>query len=374
MTYRAEARGQRAQLGCVVYKGEESRVLGNASVLQSFVIAPSLLPLILFPQKVKMQFLGPVGQFVLSAISSTTSNAVSAPAPPGCGISYTAGFSGPENNLFVVSDGRRRRYGVWVPDNYNASVQHPLIVDFHGRNGSPYGQYNNSQYYLSTEGQRYVVVYPLGCAGRGGETAWQGAKYANCACNDELFISELVPYINQTYCINSSQIYASGKSNGGGFVDTLACSDTGDLFAAFAMAGAAMYTDNQLDGCNYTRAIMEAHGTLDPTININGNVSANGGPVPNITEWTGWWAQRDGCAASTAPTISNETWGNLTTYSCDDETDVVKQYRVDNGGHCWPTTGANTDSHLSHCGVDKLNYTAEVLAFFAKWSLGDLRK
>jgi poly(3-hydroxybutyrate) depolymerase len=104
--------------------------------------------------------------------------------------------------------------------------------------------------------------------------------------DDLQFTTYLVAHLQEEYCIDSNRLYASGKSNGAGFVDTLACSDHGDQFAAFAVAAAALYTDSGKDSCTKKRAILESHGLEDGTIpyHPNGEPGA-GGPLPDIGEW-----------------------------------------------------------------------------------------
>ncbi|OTA22083.1 hypothetical protein BTJ68_14755 [Hortaea werneckii EXF-2000] len=118
-----------------------------------------------------------------------------------------------------------------------------------------------SQYYTYQRSEDYVVVYPQGY-----DKHWQGPSYATEGVDDLRFTSDLLAHMESEYCIDSSRVYASGKSNGGGFVDLLACSDAGDAFAAFAMASAALYTDTSLDSCTKRRAILESHGDQDTTI------------------------------------------------------------------------------------------------------------
>ena len=263
-----------------------------------------------------------------------------------------------------------------MPGGYrdDPSKTWPLIVDFHGRNGSPEGQWNNSQYFLNPLGREYFVAYPLGCIGCEKKTAWQGAYYANTSCNDILFTADLVNQTQHHHRIDKSRIYASGKSNGGGFVDTLACSATGDMFAAFAMAAAALYTDtsNATGSCAGTRprAILEVHGVDDPTIPIGGRQSKfKGHSTPNITEWASWWGERN-CNTTVNRTVAVETWGNVTTYSCEKAPDSVQQYYVNDLGHCWPSKVENTDSaeHDVTCPIPNLDFTQVVLDFFALWS------
>lgn len=278
-------------------------------------------------------------------------------------------------------DNTLRSYRIAVPSEYKeaASKKWPLIIDFHGRGGSALGQYHNSQYYLSQSGQEYFVVYPNGCHGEldkqgNPARAWQGAHYANPDCNDLHFVSQLLTCIQQDYPIDSKRIYASGKSNGGGFVDTLACSSTGDSFAAFAMAAAALYTESHIPPleCNGSRPrkILEAHGSADSVIPIGGQTdnSTPDNSTPNITLWTELWAERNGCDLEKDGTITYLKWGINTTYSCNGTANMIQQYNVTGLDHCWPSVTDNTDTpkHNGGCLIKTLNFTEAVLEFFAQ--------
>ena len=284
----------------------------------------------------------------------------------GCGKNHNSGFNADPNSHTIVSGGRNRTYAIRVPDGYNddPNKQRKVIFDFHGRKGSPSGQYNNSRYDTYNAGKEYIAVYPAGV-----EAAWQGAPYAVDGVDDVQFVHDLLARIRTQYCVDSNHVYASGKSNGGGFVDTLACSDVGDEFAAFAMAASALYTDNSLNSCKKRRAILQAHGDKDSTVPYAGQHTKAGGDEPNIAEWVTWWGQRDGCAAD-AKVVTKETGYDITTYSCNGLKDVVKHYQVYELGHCWPSsTGDNTDGARSYCKDHSLDFTPNVLDFFAKWDL-----
>ncbi|GAO18233.1 hypothetical protein UVI_02022980 [Ustilaginoidea virens] len=92
------------------------------------------------------------------------------------------------------------------------------------------------------------------------------------------------------YCVKESRVYATGHSNGGGFVGTLACSpDHGGQFAAFAPISGAFYTDvkgNQ--DCHPARSplpMFEVHGTGDKTIPYAPTKDGSGGPLPSVADW-----------------------------------------------------------------------------------------
>lgn len=265
-----------------------------------------------------------------------------------------------------MSGGRTRFYAVNVPQDYNSDTnkRRSLIIDYHGNSRTPYDQYQDSLYYTYSAGDEYLVVYPAGV-----NESWQGPTYATPGVNDLQFTTDLLAHIRKSYCIDDEHIYASGKSNGGGFVDTLACSDNGDEFAAFAMASAALYTDTKESGCPKRRAILESHGDNDTTIPYHPTKDGKGGPLPDISQWVSWWGERT-CPGA-APVNSGDLGGyNTTTYSCGSYDKVIDHYQVFDLGHCWPSsTGDNFDAENgSGCDDKVLDFTQVVLNFFAKWN------
>lgn len=282
----------------------------------------------------------------------------------GCGQQHTTGYSWDLASHQVTSGGLLRNYTMFVPSDYNNNLQKrwPLIIDYHGNGGTGDQQHNNSLYDKYTDD--YLLVYPNGYDGH-----WQGPSYAIAGVDDLQFTSDLLAHLEAEYCVDEQRVYASGKSNGAGFVDTLACSDNGNVFAAFAMASAALYTDLSEDDCPYKRAIMESHGAEDNTIPYAPTKAGAGGALPQIAEWVTWWAERDGCGPSDA--IVEQLPGyNHTIYSCNGYEDVVQHYKIFDLDHCWPSsTGDNYDYENPRCHDYSLDYTPVVLDFLAKWTL-----
>ncbi|KXT14916.1 hypothetical protein AC579_3057 [Pseudocercospora musae] len=299
----------------------------------------------------------------------------------GCGMTHNEGFNNGTANHCIESGGYTRTYAVNVPDGYNDNTEKkwPLIIDYHGKlpsscnGGTPYQQYDNSQYYKYSAGQEYLVVYPQGYNG-----SWQGPSYAVKGVDDLQFTTDLLAKMRTKYCIDDNRVYASGKSNGGGFVDTLACSDNGDEFAAFAMASAALYTDTREGSCTKKRAVLESHGDEDSTIPYHPTKDGSGGPLPDIDKWVSWWGQRT-CGSGAMPVNSGDLGGyNTTCYSCGDYSDVISHYQIFDLGHCWPSsTSSNWDAsdHYDQttrkCLDKALDYTPVVLDFFGKWNLAN---
>ncbi|MCJ1326691.1 hypothetical protein MMC10_003356 [Thelotrema lepadinum] len=287
----------------------------------------------------------------------------------GCKNTHAVGYhdSSQYASHNIVSGEITRNYTIYVPSTYNTTPikQFPLILDYHGSSDTPDEQHDNSKYDSYTAGEEYLIVYPQGV-----DEHWQGPSYANPDVDDLQFTTDLLAHLRTEYCIDSTRVYASGKSNGGGFVDTLACSDNGDEFFAFAMASAALYTDTTESDCPKKRAILESHGDVDTTIPYHPTKNGAGGPLPDITEWVEWWGQRDGCDPVADRKETGDLGGyNVTSYSCDGLSDVVQHYQVFDLGHCWPSsTGDNFDGTRSYCQDHVLDYTPVVLDFFSKWN------
>lgn len=132
-------------------------------------------------------------------------------------------------------------------------------------------------------------------------------------------------------------------SNGGGFVNTLACSPAhGGDFAAFAPVSGAFYDDDVDLGktsCQPARSplpILEFHGDNDNTIPYNGQGNVKHGPLPSIPNWLSSWAVLDGCPQP--PQISSQPFDGYTyeSYSCDNNTNIVSHYKISGLGHTWP--------------------------------------
>ncbi len=219
------------------------------------------------------------------------------------------------------------------------------------------------------------------------QAAWEGPTYADPTVDDQAFTANLVQHMQASYCVDSDRVYASGKSNGAGFVGTLACSAQGALFAAFAMSSAALYTDNLGAGptgrvCTPSRSvtpIMEVHGSKDGTISYDGG-KESGGFVPPIPSWLATWASRDSATGEDeeypSPVFGNRV--NVTTWSAPGtSTTAVEGIWIQGMDHCWASVEENGDWTTGNRTPKKcrapLNATSLFLDFFNTWDLNGLR-
>ena len=291
----------------------------------------------------------------------------------GCGKPHDSGYKTNDGAGFTItSSGGTRRYNFRVPNNYDPDRPYALIFDYHGHNSNRDTQYHLTRYDQYATGRNdFLVVYPQGLKDDEDEPAWEGAPYARPDVSDLQFTADLLAKFRANYCVDDARVYASGKSNGGGFVATLACSPQGAPFAAFAMAAAALYTDNLAPGSPTYRAcvpprarvpVLEAHGTADTTIPYAGNATKG---VPSVLAWLGTWAGRDGCSGSQV-THEYSSYGTVV-WSCPGYPGIVSGYRLDGYGHCWP--GNNPEQSKANCGNPPVDFTPVVLTFFNSWDI-----
>jgi poly(3-hydroxybutyrate) depolymerase len=150
----------------------------------------------------------------------------------------------------------------------------------------------------------------------------------------------MIDFLQDTFCVDPARIYATGHSNGGGFVGLLACSaDHGGQFAAFAPVSPALYTDlSGNDNCSPQRSpmpILEFHSRDDPTVFYQGG-QGSGGPLPAITEWLGRWVSRNGCRTPSVTTLPSGTKHHV--WGCGSKERNLQHYEHLHEGHSWPRT------------------------------------
>lgn len=235
------------------------------------------------------------------------------------------------------------------------------MLSFHGNDRTMDSQATLSRFTDPSINPHMIAVFPNGQAGSdNGELCWEGAPYCSNAASDKVFVTDLLNYMRNNYCVDNTRIYASGKSNGGGFVDVLACSpDHGADFAAFAMDAAALYNEADGSGCTPSRSplpILELHGTADTTIPYYGG-SSHDAPLPNVRSVLNTWATRNGCGNSPVPTIDKlqsngqGSW-DYTQYDCKGVPSMVVGYNVTGQGHYWISTQTNADNNGNVAPID----------------------
>ncbi|KAF2630466.1 carbohydrate esterase family 1 protein [Macroventuria anomochaeta] len=294
----------------------------------------------------------------------------------GCGSSLPEGIELDKSvNLTISSSSgvATRGYRLHLPKSYDTIQKVPLILSFHGRGKDAKFQEELSQFSNATYGFDGISVYPEGIPTSKGTQQWQGDPNFPSSINDVAFTLELLDDLQKTYCIDTSRIYAAGKSNGAGFTGVLACdAEATKRIAAFAPVSGAFYlgTDQELPPCNPSRhpiPIMEFHGFKDTTIPYAGGINTRGNAnSTNMVTWVDDWAKRDGFQVT----------ANKTSYLCSENKKVTRyswnetvvHYNYTNLYHDWPSSFPNGDT-VKALTCEEAEATSIILEWLKKWSL-----
>jgi poly(3-hydroxybutyrate) depolymerase len=217
----------------------------------------------------------------------------------GCGTERTL----TNGNKTIQSGGQQRSYILRVPDDYDNTKPYRLIMAYHWLNGNS-SQVANGGEGGSTDDPYYglwdlaenstIFVAPAGL----------DAGWANTGGRDLDLTDAILAEIQDDLCIDTSRIFATGFSYGGGMSYALACARA-DVFR-----GVAIYAGAQLSGCEGGTtpiAYFHAHGVNDDVLNIsqgrglrdkfvglNGCTSQNP-PEPGVNSGTHICTSYEGC-------------------------------------------------------------------------------
>lgn len=307
----------------------------------------------------------------IALLQAVFAAAVQSAATSGCRKSLPAsierGGAHNTNSLtFVTSNGSVREYGLHVPTSYDDNTPTPIAFSFHGRLETWQQQEDVSGMSNETMNPNYLVVYPQGI-----NEQWQGDPDA-VGYDDVGFTLELLANLSSTYCLDTNKIYATGKSNGGGFAaNTLACHPKAStIFAAYGGMSGAYYQGDSGDGCKAATVsiacnpgrspipIFTTHGDSDDTIPYNGGSRRNR-CLPTLPHFMTEWSERNGFGSSNTSTSLYRK--SVLRYDYGDKTypGIHTHYRVHDLGHVWPSldNGSPFDA------------TPLLLDFWNKWTL-----
>lgn len=150
-------------------------------------------------------------------------------------------------------------------------------------------------------------------------------------------MSDLLLDLKGDFNVDSSRVYATGFSNGGGFIGILACSPVGAQFSAFAAVSGAFYLNagGIEDGnCAVGRGVvpmLEIHGGSDKTVHYDGGVG-EGGVEPSIPGWLEMWQRRNNCTEP--PVVVDSDGGNVhhSSWNCGGVDGALQHWKIDGGG------------------------------------------
>ncbi len=220
-----------------------------------------------------------------------------------------------------LGEGRVRSYVLYVPGGLTEPA--PLIVDFHGLTAAPDDQDKVSGMRAAGAANGFVVAQPEAELVANAWDTLEGSP-------DVDFAIAIVDDVAGRLLIDLDRVYATGFSAGGGLAARLGC-DAPDTFAAVAVVAGAHIGHRRCEP-GQPVPIIAFYGKDDFLVPYRGF-----GLLPDIVEWAGDWAVRNGCESeagseAATPEVTVTSWRK-----CDGRGDVIL-YTVDEGGHGWPGT------------------------------------
>jgi polyhydroxybutyrate depolymerase len=262
----------------------------------------------------------------------------------------------PSSGLFMgwmEYGGYNRTYEYHIPSGYDGSKAVPLLFSFHGLGSSGEGQIYLTNFTALAEQEGFIAVFPdatvlkkegNACSGSlpalpGNNIQWNvGGPWSlqYCAGVDDVgFVSDLINFFETHYKIDTSQIYATGFSDGGWFAYYVALMLPG-TFAGIAAVSAPMTTNmfEFEDVPPLTVIVMMSPD--DPIMPYNGL-----GWIGSVDATINFWIEVDQTSTEPEETVWESTEQDPTSivryvYGEGENGTKVILYKIEDGGHAWP--------------------------------------
>ncbi len=235
---------------------------------------------------------------------------------PGTGGTGGQGFSA-DPPLMIGSD---RPALVAIPESYDPSVQHPLLIVLHG-----FGPFTGEVQagFLGildlVDEKDLVLLMPDGTLNEDGDRFWNGASFCcdpDKAVDDVGYLSALIEEAKQTYNIDGNRVYLLGHSNGGFMSYRMACEASELITAIVSLAGSTFAEGADCKPATRPVSVLQVHGTADTTILYDGVT----GVYPSAVETAEYFAAAAGCDTG-SPTLLGSV--DLVTTIAGEETEQV---------------------------------------------------
>jgi len=248
------------------------------------------------------------------------------------------------HSVTLAFQGMTRRYLLHAPASTGAM---PLVLAFHGGSETPENQEEISNFDALSDRDRVIVAYPEGI-----DKSWNDGRGTTAAAkkgvDDVGFAKAIVEDVAKTHAVDRTRVYATGPSNGGIFVNRLAC-EAADTFVAVAPVIGTIAT-KLAPICHPTAsvAIVGVQGVADPVVpfgggDVGGTLKATsaGGLVESSRATQELWRSLNGCTANATSTplpvrAQDGTSVTRRAYAGCRNDAAVEWFEIEGGGHRWP--------------------------------------
>jgi polyhydroxybutyrate depolymerase len=276
----------------------------------------------------------------------------------------------------LLHDGRMRSWYIHVPPALAGAQGLAAVLVFHGGEGDGRDAAAVSRMTAAAGTQGFVAVFPDSPG-----TQWNDGRTQTASGIDDVgFVRALIADLALRHGVDPGRVHIAGISNGGMFVQRLAC-DAADAFRAGAVVAAAMPAD-LAPVCAPARGLplifltgtedrlMPREGGEIPSLRLLG--IGVGGTVLSLDGTQAFWTDRFACRNAGTPVALPDIADDGTTVTRQDVTGCADGAElafltIAGGGHNWP--GSGMGGRMAGTVSEDIDATAEILTFFGRHGL-----
>ena len=265
----------------------------------------------------------------------TTTTASPGSAAPSVAPPPAAPCAAPPNESTEVRwaiDGSERSTLVHPPETAGTSPA-PLVIALHGYGGFGMELERISELSDAADERGWIVVYPEGV---GQPQAWgyDPAQLGHAA--DIAFLRTLVDDMVEAGCVDAERVVVTGISQGGWLADMAGC-EMSDVVAGVVSVASRDFGWP----CEPASPVPFAavSGVLDDVLPWEGGPINAPPPITSVGSVDDWLAERATLRSCSGAPEETRTSPHVVRFEWSGCTAPVALYRVEDGGHSWPSGG-----------------------------------
>ena len=286
--------------------------------------------------------------------------------------------SGELSRHSITVGNRDRMYLLYTPAKINElSDPLPLVLVFHGGGGTARGiskEVGRSLHAIADR-ERFLIAYPHAVDKIWDFGAGTISESLDVRIDDRAYFEAVLDEVTTAYPINGQRIFATGISRGGQASYFVACTfpDRIRAIAPVAMPMPIFMLDVCQNANNVGVAIL--NGTEDPLVPYDGGQITVGrkerGEVMSTIDTAAFWRLRNNCKEEpTANSIIDPVKDRMQVHKIsweDCEYDPVVLYRIERGGHTWPSGRQYLPRFLVGRVNRAIDGATEIWSFFSRF-------
>lgn len=255
--------------------------------------------------------------------------------------------------VFLDVNGEKRSYFVHKPANSKAGYLGAVLV-FHGGGGDAKRMISMNNMPTVSDKEGFVTAF-VQTVRKG--VRWQDGRDETYRDTDDVeYVRAVIRSLGEKYNVDPNRVFATGVSNGGAFINRLACEAPGLVKGIAPVAANMSINLNSICTPSKGTPIIMFSGTDDPLMPFEGG---KGDPPPMIKRamekqnlrpegsegmlsshaTAKFWASKNGCTKTSSADLPDrvDDGTSVTVITHDDCRDgKAVLYQINGGGHSWP--------------------------------------